>query len=109
MAHTEEIIGGHVVGGWPVAVRITTRPGVDGASYDLIDGDTLDLLTEGESFDAYPTEQQMRVILDEHDDGEAICCRFCQNRIHRNARRAGVIETGTNPYCCDDCWDERLR
>lgn len=109
MAHTEKVIGRHDIGGRPLAVQITTWAGIDGASYDLLDGDTLDLLTENESLDAYPTEKQMRAILDELDESAPICCRFCHRRIYRNARRLSVTEPGTSPYSCDDCWDERLR
>ncbi|MEV4079067.1 hypothetical protein AB0J43_02085 [Nonomuraea fuscirosea] len=96
-----------MIGGWPVVVQRRLWP-VEGVSYDLLDGDTLDTLTMGESWDAYPTEQQMRIVLDDLHDGEAICCRSCQKRIYRDARRVGAAEPGSNPYCCCDCWDERL-
>lgn len=38
-----------------------------------------------------------------------IFCRFCSSEPGPKAHRIGAAESGTNPWCCDSCWDERLR
>jgi hypothetical protein len=48
--------------------------------------------------------RRQRIDLDRQDT--AAYCRFCGQPAHR---RAGTAEPGTNPWCCDNCWDERLR
>jgi hypothetical protein len=101
---TERIVGEHTIHGVPVQVQSTTWRGEDGTSYDLIAGG--EVITE-ESWDEYPTEQQMAAALRKQ---ASEFCRFCTlGIIGASGHLIGNAEPGSNPWCCDDCWDERLR
>jgi hypothetical protein len=102
---TETEVGEHtVVGRIITVVRITWR-GQPGISYDLYHGDTC--LTE-ESFDHYPTAGEIETIA----RAEILTgnyCRFCGRDVGLDGHLIGAAEPGTNPWACDDHWDERLR
>lgn len=36
-------------------------------------------------------------------------CRFCNKECKNEPHIIGIVADEENPYCCDDCWDERLR
>jgi hypothetical protein len=77
-----------------------------GRSFDLVRVSDSTVLTEDESFDSYPTDEQIADTLAEHDiDAEVASCMFCrQNVLLATAHR----HTGgwIGDACC---WDERLR
>lgn len=45
------------------------------------------------------------------DDSESAFCRFCDKATGSTYHLVGAVlgDDSENPYCCDDCWDERLR
>ncbi|MEV4116173.1 YgjP-like metallopeptidase domain-containing protein [Nonomuraea sp. NPDC049695] len=50
-----------------------------------------------------------RVTASTTSDTGQIFCRFCQHAVASSAAlRIGAAESDTNPWCCPDCWDERL-
>ncbi|MER6853734.1 hypothetical protein AB0A81_40995 [Streptomyces flaveolus] len=86
-------------------VRELRWNGTDGRSYDLVrrhDGQTL---TEDESFDRYPADAQIALVLEKHGvDVECETCKFCREEIllataHRH-------DNGWVGDAC--CWDRRL-
>jgi hypothetical protein len=36
-------------------------------------------------------------------------CRFCHHAVGVEAHLVGAASPGANRWCCDACWDERLR
>ncbi|MEV7157203.1 hypothetical protein AB0N77_21685 [Streptomyces misionensis] len=114
---SEKVVGEYVVDGRRVEVTRLVWRDAAGLSYDITDAETGELLRD-ESFDEYPTEEQVREALaeyesaaeDEPGDSPAIFCRFCKSAIVPAS--AGHLicaaEDGSNPWCCDGCWDPRL-
>jgi hypothetical protein len=43
-------------------------------------------------------------------DGQTgvVFCRFCGQEEYADLAHLLLVDDG-NPWCCDDCWDERLR
>ncbi len=101
---SEQIVDTFVVHGITVEIQRITWKNGPGLSFDVIaDGE---MLTD-ESFDDHPTSGQILDVLREH---ASTFCRFCQRGIIGNeGHLIGGAEPGTNPWCCDDDWDERLR
>ncbi|KAA9379676.1 hypothetical protein F5972_08470 [Microbispora cellulosiformans] len=64
---SERAVGEHTVSGRRVRVVEITWRGQDGRSYDVEDAATGDTLTLDESFDAYPTPDQLADLVTEHD------------------------------------------
>ncbi|MGW3928736.1 hypothetical protein ACWECC_11600 [Streptomyces microflavus] len=93
------------VGGEQYFVRELVWNGTDGRSYDLVSSRDEEVLTEDESFDNYPTDAQITVVLEEHGvEVELETCKICRKEIllataHRH-------DNGSVGSCC---WDERLR
>ncbi len=110
MITSETVAGEHTIEGRRIQMQRTTWRGRDAASYDLLDAGTGESLTE-ESFDWYPTETQMAAVL-RGEPCRADCagpyCRFCSREVGTDGHLIGAAEPGTNPWCCDDCWDPRL-
>ncbi|MEZ0076322.1 hypothetical protein [Planotetraspora sp. GP83] len=65
MITTERNVGEHTVHGRRVHIIEITWRGKDGRSYDIQDAETGDTLTMQESFDAYPTPEQMADVVAE--------------------------------------------
>lgn len=101
---SEQIVDTTVIRGITVEIQRTTWKNDPGVSYDIIaDGE---MLTEA-SFDTPPTGGQILGALRKH---ATTFCRFCGRGIIGNeGHLVGNAEPGTNPWCCDDDWDERLR
>lgn len=62
---SEQIVGEHTVGGRRVLVQRITWSGTNGLSFDILDGDIREVLSLEESFDDYPSEEQIKNLLDE--------------------------------------------
>lgn len=70
MVISEKIVGTHQVKGREVrVVRLEWRD-AEGFSYDLWDSLTGKVLTMDESFDNYPTDEQMLIAVEQAADGE---------------------------------------
>lgn len=113
---SEKLVGEYVIDGRRVEITRLAWRDATGLSYDITDAETGDLLRD-ESFDEYPTEEQVREALTEftsptedEDHPQADYCRFCKNAIvpASSGHRIHAAEDGSNPWCCDDCWDPRL-
>ncbi|MER6520006.1 hypothetical protein ABT246_24520 [Streptomyces sp. NPDC001553] len=63
---SERIVGEHTVRGRRVDVHRLTWTNHPGLSFEVIDTETGDLLTEDESFDQYPTLPQLEAVIDAH-------------------------------------------
>jgi hypothetical protein len=76
-----------------------------GRSFDLVRHRDDKVLTEDESFDSYPSDAQIAVVLEAHGiDAELETCKMCRKEIFlATAHRHDHGWVGT---CC---WDERLR
>ncbi|MFB7836191.1 hypothetical protein [Streptomyces sp. NPDC056056] len=61
---SEHTVGEHTIHGRRVEVHRLTWRNHPGLSYDVIDTETGDLLTPDESFDDYPTEEQLTTIVE---------------------------------------------
>ncbi|REF00558.1 hypothetical protein [Thermomonospora umbrina] len=59
---SETIVGAHTIAGRPILIQRTTWKNGPGLSYDILDADTHECLT-GESFDDYPTDEQIQAVL----------------------------------------------
>ena len=35
-------------------------------------------------------------------------CRFCHHEVDSGGGRISIVEAGTNPWCCGNCWDPQL-
>ncbi|MFE0778921.1 hypothetical protein [Streptomyces sp. NPDC058861] len=74
---SEQIVGEHPIHGRPVEVHRLTWKKHPGLSYDVIDTETGDLLTPDESFDNYPTLQQLTTVVEARntadEDGHGEC------------------------------------
>jgi hypothetical protein len=101
---SEQIVGRHNVLGWPVEVQRITWAGDSGLSFDVLDGKTGACLTE-ESLDQYPTAEQLEDAVRAHPDSET--CFHCRRGTGPGYH--SVTAAATPTYCCDACWDERLR
>lgn len=105
---SERPAGEYVIDGRRVEVTRLAWRDADGLSYDITDAETGDLLRD-ESFDEYPTEEQVREALAAYDS-PAHFCRFCADGIvpAASGHLIHAAEDGSNPWCCDGCWDPRL-
>lgn len=94
------------IDGVKYVVRELVWNGIEGRSYDLYRVADDVVLTEDESFDAYPTDAEVAEVLAGHDvDVELEACKFCGGDVLRaTAHRHGRGWVGDS--CC---WDERLR
>lgn len=102
---SEKIVGTHVIHGVTAHVQRITWRDDPGLSFDVLD-ENEEYLTD-ESFDDYPTQEQIADVLRGH---AATFCRFCgKGIIGDSGHLIGAAEPGTNPWCCDGDWDERLR
>lgn len=101
---SEQIVDTRVIWGVTVEIQRITWNNDPGLSFDIIaDGE---MLTD-ESFDEFPTDEQVMSVLREHAD---TFCAFCGRGIIGNeGHLIGAAGPGENPWCCDDDWDERLR
>ncbi|MFJ5635010.1 hypothetical protein ACIQF5_20525 [Streptomyces goshikiensis] len=74
---SEHIVGEHTIHDRPVEVHRLTWKNHPGLSYDVIDTETGDLLTTDESFDTYPTLQQLTTVVEARntadEDGHEEC------------------------------------
>ncbi|MEV6676238.1 hypothetical protein AB0N09_05125 [Streptomyces erythrochromogenes] len=75
---SEHIVGEHTVHGRRVEVHRLTWKNHPALSFEVIDAETGDLLTEDESFDQYPTMQQLEAVVDDSraaqpEDGHDDC------------------------------------
>ena len=105
---TGTVVGERLIGGRRVnVVRVTWR-GEDGASYDVEDAVTGECLTEDESFDRFPAEEQIASVVASHAEPTGNYCRFCGKDAGRDGHLIGPVPQGENPWCCDACWDPRL-
>lgn len=79
--------------------------GITGRSYDLVGVDHDECLTE-DSFDEYPTDAQIAIVLEVHGiDAELEMCKFCRREILQ-----ATAHRHDNGWVGDSCcWDERLR
>ncbi|MFJ9381847.1 hypothetical protein [Streptomyces sp. NPDC101455] len=79
--------------------------GISGRSYDLVRHRDDAVMTEDESFDDYPTEEQIAAVLEDHGiDAEMETCKMCWKAILLDT--AHRHDNGWVGACC---WDERLR
>ncbi|MFI9771858.1 hypothetical protein ACIHJG_34090 [Streptomyces sp. NPDC052415] len=87
-------------------VRELLWNGIDGRSFDLVRGCDDQILTEDESFDRYPAEAQIALVLEKHGViVELETCKLCREEILlATAHRHGNGWVGN---AC--CWDDRLR
>ncbi len=114
---SEKLVGEYVIDGRRVEITRLVWRDAAGLSYDITDAETGDLLRD-ESFDEHPTEEQVRDALadsnsptgDEEDQSPAGYCRFCKSAIApaSSGHLIQAAEDGSNPWCCDGCWDPRL-
>lgn len=114
---SEKPVGEYVIDGRHVEITRLVWRDTAGLSYDITDAETGDLLRD-ESFDEHPTEEQVRDALadynspteDEEDPSPVGYCRFCKSAIApaSSGHLIHAAEDGSNPWCCDDCWDPRL-
>jgi hypothetical protein len=52
---------------------------------------------------------QFTITVSQDDSGPVrVYCFFC-NEYHPPMHVIGAAKPGSNPWCCDNCWDERLR
>lgn len=68
---SETIVGTHQVWGREVQVVHLTWRDAEGSSYDLWDSVTGEVLTVDESFDCYPTDEQMLAVVESVTDVQA--------------------------------------
>lgn len=61
---SETIVGEHTIGGRRILIQRSTWKYDPGLSYDILDANTHQYLTVEESFDAYPTAEQIQDVLD---------------------------------------------
>lgn len=101
---SEMIVDTRVIHGVTVEIQRITWRNDPGLSFDIIaDGE----MVTDESFDEFPSDEQIMDTLREHASD---FCRFCgRGLIGNEGHLIGNAEPGTNPWCCDDDWDERLR
>jgi hypothetical protein len=119
-------VGRYEVAGRTIVVERTTWTNDPGLSFDLYlvetgdQGEVLTCLTD-ESFDEYPSRERMREYLDYYlgtgpepgppnlpNTERFSGCHFC-GRNTPPMRIIGMAGPDENPWCCDGCWDERLR
>ncbi|MFF8618832.1 hypothetical protein [Streptomyces sp. NPDC015350] len=72
---SDHIVGEHTIHGRHVEVHRLTWKNHPGLSFDVIDTETGDLLTMDESFDHYPTMQQLITVIEasNSEDGHDNC------------------------------------
>lgn len=66
---SEAIVGEHTIAGRPILIQRITWKNSPGLSYDILDANTHECLTDDESFDNYPTDEQIQAVLGNSDDG----------------------------------------
>ncbi|GAA2627141.1 hypothetical protein GCM10010411_75270 [Actinomadura fulvescens] len=69
---TETLLGAHTIAGHRVGVQRISWNDTSGLGFDILDADTHQVLTEAASFDAYPTDAQIKTVLEglRHRDDE---------------------------------------
>ncbi|NUU26414.1 MAG: hypothetical protein HOV68_33660 [Streptomycetaceae bacterium] len=85
-------------------VRELVWNGIDGRSFELVRRRDDEVLTRDASVDAYPTQEQIAAVLEDH--GVAVdleVCKVCRNAILRST--AYRHDHGWVGSCC---WDDRL-
>jgi hypothetical protein len=103
--NSEQIVDTRVIHGVTVQIQRITWNNDPGLSYDVLSEDGRYLT--GESFDDFPDDEQIADVLQAH---ATRFCRFCGKGIVGNSGHLiGAAEPGSNPWCCDGDWDERLR
>ncbi|MFE8940995.1 hypothetical protein ACFYNX_26360 [Streptomyces sp. NPDC007872] len=68
---SEQMVGEHTIHGRRVEVHRLTWKNHPGLSYEVIDAETGALLTMDESFDDYPTEEQLATVVEANNAIEA--------------------------------------
>ncbi|MFE4304818.1 hypothetical protein ACFRR6_01880 [Streptomyces sp. NPDC056891] len=68
---SEHTVGEHTIHGRRVEVHRLTWKNHPGLSFEVIDTETGDLLTETESFDHYPTTQQLTTVVEASNTTDA--------------------------------------
>lgn len=68
---SEKTVGTHVVDGRAVNVVRSTWRDAEGLSYDLVDAKTGEDLTPDESFNTYPTDEQMAIAVEAAGGGSS--------------------------------------
>lgn len=62
---SETVVGEHIMDGHCLKIILTTWKDHPGRSYDVLDASTGYVLTEDESFDEYPSNEQLADLLTE--------------------------------------------
>lgn len=96
--------------------------GTDGRSWDVYRVSDDFCLTMDGSFDNEPDDDEIAELITaprdelgyidydaDPEDTAGHFCRFCSKNTGTEGHLIGMAEPGSNPWCCDDCWDERLR
>jgi hypothetical protein len=105
---SDTIVAEPTVLGRVIEVHRLTWDNSDGLSFDLYDKATGHCLTVDGSYDDQPGEDEIAEALRGGMDSEATC-RICATKIIADGHLFGAVSTGKNPWCCNGCWDERLR
>ncbi|MFI6884002.1 hypothetical protein [Streptosporangium canum] len=93
--------------------NIVGRPDMPGIPDQLSNTDAIKLYFRhrggSETYSIFSaTVDGLRLLLPAPPAPAALYCRLCHRQVSRTARRITAVESGTNPMCCDGCWDERL-
>lgn len=107
---SEEVVEEVVIGGEELHIVRSTWRDADGLSFDVYRSDGT-CLTEEESLDDHPSADHLWVLLQQARLSPYFC-RFCGKQIPRSDSPQTVsiaADSGTNPWCCSGCWDDRLR
>ncbi|MFF5265012.1 hypothetical protein ACFY4C_39350 [Actinomadura viridis] len=95
----EDIVGGHTIAGRRVLIRCITWKGTSRRSFDVLDAETYEELTD-ESFDAYPTDEQIKDVLNADElvalaEGIGLTPEDLDEAVHETAsKRASEVNNG---------------
>lgn len=77
--------------------------GSSGRSYDIVRA-VDDVVITGESFDNYPTADELRDTIEQAEAAATVACKFCEQQV---SGRDAHLHMGS--WVGECCWDERLR
>ncbi|SEE71643.1 hypothetical protein SAMN05216532_8485 [Streptomyces sp. 2231.1] len=105
---SEELVEEAVIDGETLQVVRSTWRDAAGLSIDVYRSDGTCLTDDG-SLDDHPSLDDLRQLL-EQARLTAHFCRFCGKQIRKTdpPRIISMADSGTNPWCCAGCWDDRL-